>query len=320
MKKPILASIGIIICMAVLNEDANAENTPWHISVGANYRAFEGFELNAFDFAPGADNFINGAVTDVGAGNYGYTVENSVNQIDNVALNRVEYQNARLDGSNENLQDAPGAVLRFSRPLLRRSGAVFALELSLATAFVNDDLTAYASTTNIQFDISPNIWPSQGGAGGGPAPNVTSQTYSVYNRSQITSPISDVDARVNYRFNMDLYTLGVGLKARKNIGPVAFALGGGPTVSIIPYDAERRSIAAWSGDGTTFFTRRDDADRDVAAHGGIYARAGLQWSATERVAIGAAVRYDWIPQNMNTDFASFDLSGLSALFTGTFKF
>ncbi len=320
MKKFILSTlIAAASTAGVIAQDAS-ENANWRVSVGPSYRTFEGVELKAFELAPGTNTFLNGSVTDVGAGNYTYTVEDSVRQVDNASLDRIEYQNARLDASDENLQDAPGATLRFSRPLIRHNDLVLDLELSLVTAFLNDDLSAGASTTTTQFDISPNTWPSQGGPGGGPDPDVTTQTYSVYNRSQITSPISEVTARVNYRFNMDVYTLGAGLNARQNVGPVQLTFGGGPTLSIIPYDAERSATAAWASDDTTFFTRRDDADRDVAAHAGMYARAGVQWPVTERLAFGAGARYDWIPRDMNTDFTSFDLSGLSAVLNATFTF
>jgi hypothetical protein len=324
MKKFLIVglALGVGVFSGLASGQEQESSSSWRWSLGANWRAFGEIEFKGFDFTPGDDVYVNGSVEDVGAGAlYEYTVSNSVKQVDNVTLDTVEFQKAELSDTDDELGGAPGAVLMLSKPLAKRGGLTVGVEFSLSTAFMSTDFSEAAGLSAYQFDIAPNTWTNANApaVGGGPDPDTFSETFGVYDRSQLAVSTTALTAMVSYDLSLDVYTLGAGLTLSATLGDARVLLGAGPALTIVDYDLERRSSAAWSdGSGSVFADRQ--SDHGTAVRGGAYVRLGLEWPLSDTTAIGFSGRYDYVAPELNTDTARLELSGLSGQLALTFGF
>lgn len=326
MKKIAYPLIGLFIILSWGSTVAAQDEAPslngWRASMGISYRSFGDMELKPFELTPGQDRFINGSVTDMGAGMYRYDVVDSVRQVDNINRDLIEYQTASMTKNNAEIKEALGMILEFSREMRRTETVSWHLNLSLATAFVDDVSTIGAQTSAFRFDIAPEQWPDAPGMpGGGPDPAVTSQTFfNVYNKAVIPTPTSEVNARVSYDFDCSMYTLGAGISAEKDIGDFRCNLGTGPTLSFVSSDITRRAHASWADNGATFFDSGNESTTDRAVHPGMYAEAGIAWQVNHSLSLAFSGRYDWIPENLDTAFADFELSGCTGAILLSYSF
>lgn len=320
-----IAILGLIagMCLGARPAAGQDEATRWRLSLGANRRTFDRVQLNGFDFAAGDDVFVNGTVVDLGPGTlpvdqrtYRYTVVDPVKQVDNTTLDKIEYHDAALaDTTEEHPRGAAGAVLRLVRPLAERGAFTLELDISLATAFLRDDVSGAAQTEAFQFDVAPNQWPG----GAGPDPNDFSEEWKVHNRTQIASPNTAVTATVKADVDFDLYTIGFGLDAACTRDRWGVAVGVAPTLSIIDYDFARRATVRWADDGGTFF-RSESTDDGQRLLGGFALQALVRYRVTDRIGIMLGGRYDHVFQTLDTDVADVDLSGFSCELDLTFRF
>ncbi len=326
MRKIAYPLIGMLIVASCDSTVSAQEERPsgdgWRASLGISYRSFGDMDLKPFEFTPGQDRFINGSVTEMGAGMYRYGVVDSVRQVDNINRDLVEYQTASMTKYETGIKEAPGMILEFSREMRRTETVSWHLNLSLATAFVDDVSTIGAQTSAFRFDIAPQKWPeAQGQPGGGPDPAVTTQTFfNTYNKAVLPTPMSEVNARVSYEFDCSMYTLGAGISAEKDIGDFRCNLGTGPTLSFVSSDITRRAQASWADDGTTFYDSGNESTTDHAVQPGVYAEAGIAWQVSQTLSLAFSGRYDWIPEDLDTAFADFELSGYTGSFLLSYSF
>lgn len=307
----LLVVFAMSLTVSIYAEDKN-EN--WSFTLGASYRSFDNIELKQFDFTSGENVFINGSIVDVGAGNYQYNVANSINQIDNVTLDNIEFQKATLEKTETNSQNARGILIKMSKEIIESGNLSVDFDLSLLTAFASDTISATATTSTFMFDITPNEWTNENfpAPGGGPDPDTTSERFPFSPQNQIDIPMSQVNARVNYDFDLDLYTIGIGVTIKKKFKSLNLTFGLGPSISIVNANIDRKAEASWVSNGNSFFMRNDDTDNKDSIRVGTYTEAGLEWNYSDKVAIGINGRYDWIPNDLNTDYANFKLSGFSS--------
>lgn len=315
----------MLLCAMLLTASLYAaDNTTnfhgWEVTAGLNYRGFDEVELQRFDFTPGKYNFISGSIQKLPFNNYKYTVKNPSQQVhfdgqptkNNLTL--IQYHSAVMQDTHEDLNGAPGVSLRATKEINDFQTFTLKLAFSLNTAFESNDISTVPQQLGLtQFDLQSNSWPTTTPPTR-PDPDTTSitvKTSNPYVLSQIQQPLAQPSALVQYDYDLDMYTAGAGLAAERSTGPLRFTLGGGPAISLISYRINRTASAAWRSSGNTFFARRDDTDEGLDVYAGMYARIGLDWQATQNMTVGLSGRYDWIPENVDTDYADFELSGFS---------
>lgn len=299
---------------------AKAKTSKWRHSVGVNLRALGDIDLKGGDVTPGNTTFINGSVVDVGAGNFTYTVVDSVLQIDNATLDTVEYQKAFIVDQSVDLDDSVGLAISTRRTIGSKDKFIFEFDLSLTTTFVSDDVSASGTTKAFEFNIAPNTWTNANAPnpGGGPDPNTKQQIFAIINQSQILTATNPITAMVNYDLDVDLYTFGCGFNIGYTCKKLQLKMSAGPTLTLVDADVSRRTTAGFTG-GTTFFNNKKNDD-DFVVRGGAYALVGLQCDLGKSWGIGVAGRYDYVAVDVDTDIADFDLDGFSGQLYLDFEF
>lgn len=321
IKNFLICSIFTLPCLNLCAQN-KFKDKKWEFSLGASYRSFDDIELEAFDFTSGQDNYINGAVTDMGAGNFTYNVADSVHQVDNITLDTIEYQTANLNQIETNTHDSTGIYLQMKKNLKSTKNFSIDYEISLITFFSRDSISTKAQTSNFQFNITPNEWPNANAPllGGGPDPNISSQNYNSYVKAQIQNPMSDITATVNYEYDLNLYTLSTGIAIERNMKYADIYIGLGPSLTIVNSSVDRQATASWNNTGDRFFLRDDDTDSQNSIKAGAYSQIGIKFAISENTAVEFQSRYDWIPSEVSTDYADFQLSGFSSSLLFSFSF
>ncbi len=292
----------------------------WRYSAGVNWRSIGNMDTKTEDLTPGDSNFVNGSVVDVGAGNFSYTVANSVLQVDNATLDKIEYQKASIVGGNSDLDDSYGIALIATQEIGTTDHFIVELGLSLTTTFIGDGISTLASTQAFQYDIAPNTWPNANAPnpGGGPDPDVTQAIFAVSNQSQIIAATNPVTTTIDYDLDLDLYTFGYGWNLMYSAEGLKLRIGAGPTLTLIDYDVSRSVAAAFAG--STAFFNTEVEDDDLALRAGVYAAIGVDCRLGDDWGIGIAGRYDLVASDVHSDIADIDLDGFSGQLFLNFSF
>lgn len=314
MKKIIFTAI--ILTSAFLfaqdNQVVKQQESTWKLSVGANYRSFG--EVNIKQRPVNGGQFFNGSVTDIGGGNYLYTVTDPTTQVfvDATLNDTVTFSTATATAGEFDIDGGlAGITLKGSKILKKNNGFTWSLDLSLTTAYSQSSNTTTPTISDTGFDLGAQDWNDSFDNSGfqhpGPYPPsapIDGKTEGVAAEYTPFYPANSISSMVvNYDLNLGVYTIGMGLNGAYKIGAVNLFIAGGPTLSVVDYDID---YSAQSGS----FSEQISCE-STTLRGGLYGEFGLEVSLGEKWGVGISSRYDWIPVELNTDLADFELSGLS---------
>ena len=307
MKKQV-TKILVSALIAVLPAIAMAaEGQAWRLGLGVSWRDFDGITIH-----PGAigdsDN-TNPAAGPIGLQGY-------YNGQFPAYGGAVSVDYATFKGGDENFGNSDGfsPVLTFELPLWYPSECV---EVGLVSNFqfwmLETDASASATsaapgafTTSFEnrvaapgFFLSPS---TGGGAGLHAGTTLTGQADLKY----------------------DLYELDLGVKASWILGS-RFSLHAalGPTLNYSDAEYKASYTATWTpllgtaDPGTNTDTFKGD---DTGFSVGAYAALGAQFNLTDRLALGAEGRYDWVSSPAEVQGVDVDLDGFSALLKLIYEF
>ncbi len=288
----------------------------WDLSLGVNYRTFDGVEFKSRQITNGG--FLDGSVTwidDNGDGlqNDGdlwlYKVASSLQQVDVATLQEVTYTQAAISQQNADIDDGIGVVFKASYTLRHEEKYRFNLDLSLTTARSSSKFALNTSVNTVGYDIGENWNDPNAPTGGGPLPN---QLDKITGGNVEMGTVQDGNGVVysSAGLDFDLYTLGLGISGMYDVDDFSLFIGAGPTISLIDYEMYDEVTGYWKDGSGTFYSSQE-SEHSTKWRGGLYAEFGLLYAINETWGIGVAGRYDYIPVKVETEVAEIDLTGFS---------
>ena len=280
----------------------------WEYSVGAWYRSFSDIDFareqlaNLQDdhagngFVTGNDEFATGVLTVVNGPKQGANTERAT-------LHRVIFE-----GDSDELGSGLGLIVGASKAL-RGEESGLRLDVSLGYARSESDAGFGVLGTPSTFAVNEFTW-------GGP--------FADPDAVVVLAPAGDaghpnVLALVDYDFDMDLCTLGIGVSYVRRSDKVSLKLGMGPALSVADYKASRRETVRFEDDGADVYSASyRDSGRSLRLGG--YAGVALGVRLSEKVGLELGCRYDYVPDDLNTDFGEVQLSGASGELKLVFSF
>lgn len=287
---------------------AAADENGWDMSAGVTFRKFKSTEFKSFSTS---DEYINGSFE-------GGTVivDDAAQQVVNHPLAGVSpsipagsqlasLHSVSLGSSVDDLEDTAGVVLQWTRDLQTSTinkvgGLDWKLDLSLVWLGVDQAVDGLADVDGQGFLID---------AGDVPADLNDLETVGAPG-SEDPYPVSNnVIASARYDLDIDAFTFGAGISSRLEMGPVDLKLGMGPSLTLVNYNV---AYDAYGGNiGETPKSLVSESDDDIVARWGLYGTLGLIYDFNESWGMEVGLRYDYIPDNVNTNVANIDLSGMS---------
>ena len=285
-----------------------AEN--WELSMGANYRTFNGIELKNRTVNKGG--FLDGSVTGIDTNAdqiddlWLYQVSSPLQQIDVANLNEVTYTQATLGRNNVDMDDGIGLVLKGRYALTHNDQFNIKLDLSLTTATTSSRLNVNGIINTVGFNIG-EVWNNSPFPGGGPTPDQLEKlSLGHADMGILVDGNGQVLSRIG--FDLNLYTFGLGISGQYDLGDFSLFAGIGPTVSIVDYEVKENINGYWK-DGSGTFYQESNSEKQTKLRGGFYAELGLSYAINEKWGMGIAGRYDYIPVKVTTDIGDIDLTG-----------
>ena len=302
-----------VVCFGVSTVRAG----DWEYSVGAWYRTFSDVDFARIQLVNTQDGHAgNGFVT----GNNEFapgvlTVVNGAKQ--GVNTNRATLHSVVSDSDSDELGSGLGVIVGATTPLGDGESG-WCLDLSLGAVRSTSDASfgvlATPSTFAVQADdpstplVDENTW---GAPFGDP------------NAVVVLGPAGDaghpdVLALLDFDFDMELCTLGVGVSYLRRSDKASIRLGLGPALSLVDFDASRREDVSFD-DGTPVYSAMYKDDGTSVRLGG-YLGVALGVQLSERVGLALGCRYDYVADDLNTDFGEVQLSGASGTLKLVFSF
>jgi hypothetical protein len=296
-----------------------SEAGDWKLSLAASYRSFDDVTFSPIQLSSSGGEYVNGYYNS----DSDYLVLGE-SQMDpggwqagpgDTYIRNVSFDQTNFSGAKDGWGGTAGSVISVSRQLATTdSGWTFGANISLGwfsadlrtlategNGLMTTAYVGYFSIPQVLPDPPPNTYPTAPVSGAaGPGLTMTDTTTSA-----TTTASLEMDA------DLDLYVLSLGLQASRAMGPVSVRLEAGPTLNFADFDTSMTQSVSWiSGDGSVYSPASDTDDTfDVLF--GAYASGALSWHLTEQIEIGLEARWDEVFDDVSTDLAAMDLSGLS---------
>jgi len=120
---------------------------------------------------------------------------------------------------------------------------------------------------------------------------------------------STTSALVRLDADLDLYVFSLGMSASRSIGPLSIRLEAGPTVNLADFDTSVMQQVRWTNGEEIYSRSKTDDTLDILF--GVYASGCVSWRFTERWEVGIEARWDEVFEDVSTDLAQMELSGVS---------
>lgn len=278
-----------------------ADHSDWKLSIGATYRTFKSVDFKKFAIDNGAE-YLDGTVGnplnpfDQQTNVDGSTLPPPHDTVGPVVATSLH--TASFNGGSDELDNAMGLTLMLSAPISEQSEG---LSLDVSFVFVTSSISETIGAdvvTYVDYDGTPAGSDAEGDMlPGGKGANVP----------------------VRYKMDVALCTLGAGVSKSFDMGALDLSVGFGPTLTFAYYDAERNASQVFSTptDGAYSESVKDDG-LDVLL--GLYASVDATVAISESWALGCGLRYDWMVQDIETDVADIDVSGLSFELKAVYSF
>lgn len=297
----------------------------WRFSIGVNYRTFDDIEYKAHAFRnvaqPTFTRFVNGSIVTSGAGDTITVLDGAAQAPQNlpggnallvvqpsstIALDEINFPH-----SEENTDEAWGIVLGASRTLEEGTGIRWDLDWTFVSATSSGDDPFSLQGTRFNVTAFNSI--------GVPDGNPLTPDTQVFASSTVIPPTgipgSNLStATVDYEYDLEAYTLAVGVSSNWKSDNLTLSLGVGPSLTIGDLDVERVQRYV-DGPGATvpgtlrFTATRTDGDDDFLF--GVYGGLGASYQISESIALSLQYRYDAVFSDLTTRIADIDLDGSS---------
>lgn len=295
---------------AVLALPARADG--WKLALGASYRSFDEVSFSPLQLSSSGGAFVNGYYNS----DSDYRVE-GVDQLDlagwlplgPVFTRGVTFDQTTYAGSSDGFGGTAGTVITLSRQIrATESGWTFGANFSLG--WFSSDLSATATEGNGLSTTTYGgvlIFPFDPGLAVPAAPFSDSPglTMNGPTTGSTTTALVRLDA------DLDLYVLSLGMSASRSLGPLSIRLEAGPTVNLADFDTSVTQEVRWSSNGNDVYVPRPQTDDTLDILFGVYASGGVSWRLTERWEVGIEARWDEVFDDVSTDLAHLELSGVS---------
>lgn len=285
-----------------------AGDSDWDMSVGATFRKFKSAEFKSFATE---DQYINGSYdgSTVIVDNAGQQVTPhplaGISPSIPVGSQLASLHSVSFGSSVNDLEDTTGLVLQWTKDIQTSTvnkvgGLDWKFDLSLVWLGVDQAVDGLTDVEGQGFLIDAGDVPQDAndyetvGAPATPGALPASDTVKAFSR---------------YDLDIDAFTFGAGISSRLEMGPLDLKLGVGPSVTLVNYNV------AFDGAGGNISESPSElvsvSDDDIVARWGLYGTLGLIYDFNESWGMEVGLRYDYIPDNVNTNVVNLDLSGMS---------
>ncbi len=284
--------IKIGLCSFALASLSCVAAEEWKLSLGVTYRTFDDISMHGLTLGDGS-KYLDG--DDDGS--------NPISPVDQVTPpsssfpllgEAVSLHRANYTGASDELDSGTGLVFGASKQM--DNG--FGFELSFVYIDTSFDEGVNADTYTDVF---------YGGVPGG------SDEFG-------DMPPGGKTADVQIRYDMDvtLYTFGAGISKTLQIGAFDMKFSGGPTITIADFDMSY--VATQSFTGIDDVNHGSGSDDGIDLLLGAYVAADLSYDFNENWGMALGLRYDLIVNEIESDIADIDASGLSVELKVTYQF
>ena len=294
----------------------------WKLSLGISYRSLGEIEYDGMAFSNRATGgqYVTGTYAPAGGFlsvlNYTDNGAPSTLQV-NAAGTTATLHSVTFRKDTEDADAGWGRELGASKALWQSDALTMDLDLSLVgvwsetTSEYKLNGTSQVFNYTLGFPANPTWLANQVG-------DASSNLGFAPAAPGAANPNGNVIGRLRYDCDVDVYTLGCGAGAEYNLSWFSVKLGLGPSVSLVDYDisAEQR-VAYVNGPQVYRSTATDDGTEFKA---GAYAGVSVRVPLTEAFSVELGGRYDWIPSEMDTDYAEIELTGFSGELKLVFSF
>jgi len=285
---------------------AGAQESDWKLSLGTTFRSFKQSELKSIGF--GSDKYVNGSYDGSTV-----TVDDAGNQVapypgglPGGTSHLASLHSVSFGSFSEDLEDSAGLVLQWTKDLQgsgdgKIGGLDWQMDFSLVWVGVDQAFNSAADVTSDAFEVDDSDFPNG---------TIDDVENGVPGAPSLLPGSKNVEGFARYDLDVDAFTMGFGFGPRLELGPVDLKIGVGPTLTIVNYNT--RVDAGWNFIGDAGSGERvSRSDDGIDARLGLYGSVGLACEFTERWGMEVGVRYDYIPDSVDTNIVNLDLSGLS---------
>jgi hypothetical protein len=212
-------------------------------------------------------------------------------------------------GWSEEDIDEPALYLEAERRIGSAGGVVFGIVVNViySTLSVDDshssftaeqEFSRYSVTHRDSYALDGVVPPPApySGTYDGPGPLLhISPADSTTSHSQTDYRHATYANRICENMDVDIFTVGMGLAAAREVGRFAVSLGAGPTLNVVASDAAYDEWLNGSENGASFAVdewHETASDTDLLL--GVFGQAALDFALTDHLRIGLVGRYDWM--------------------------
>lgn len=280
-----------------------AGESDWDMSVGATFRKFKSAEFKSFatesDYINGTWDGTTVTVVDPGQQVTPHPLAGIVPSIP-AGSQLASLHSVSLGSSVDDLEDTTGLVFQWTRDLqtstVNKVGGVdWKLDLSLVWIGVDQSTDGLADVDGITIQT-------------GSVSDINDFLTGVSGSEDVIPPSNNVNSFARYDLDIDAFTFGAGIASRFELGPIDLKLGMGPSMTLVNYNVSYAADAGFTGDAQRIVSESDD---DLVARWGLYGTLGLIYDFNQNWGMEVGFRYDYIPDNVNTNVVNIDLSGMS---------
>jgi len=309
LKKILLAIIpmGFLATTAIAGE--------WSLSLNPSYRSFDDVQINrrAFSnpkYTPSADtansSFVNGWFTGAGGS---VRVDNPATQVD-PAVTFATLDAINITSGNADLDNSFALTVAAQRILSSKDAWTLSLDMGLT--FVSSDMSE-----TINGVVSSTVFQLPGGI----VPIPMADGSTIYGAGVQETPIAGIattTGKAKFELDLNAYTFNLGLAAKYQINRFRLAVAFGPALTIATSDVDVLETVTLAGGGNVYTKKESDSSTDFLW--GLYISAGVEYNFSETFALGLEYRYDYMINDLSTDYLDADLSGSSGVLKFIYKF
>ena len=304
MKRKRISSFAFVVILgtAGLLIAGPAETSPWTLSLGLNYRGFDGIELDEHLFnnpSYAGSGYVNGELLGPNTLQVESTLQTVAGPPPTASVDRISGSGGDFD-----LDEELGFSFGARKAWRTENQLRFSWDVTLNTAHpefsqqLNGMVVSDLYTGNA-LDVTGTVLSDPGGltvtAGGGTA---------------ITRGQLDYDAE------LDLYTLGLGVAAERRVSALDLYATAGGTANLADFEmdiTERTYWTAGPNTGDLVYPAQRYSDETTRLLFGAYVGLGASMGITDNIGVQLEWRYDYVFRDLDASAADMDLDGMSGV-------
>ncbi|HAR65950.1 MAG TPA: hypothetical protein DCR55_07035 [Lentisphaeria bacterium] len=294
----------MISCLAF---PLTAREGDWALKIGVSYRELGDIDMKSYDFTNpllGTSEYVNGAANYLDIQDNTLILDNSLN-VQNDGVGGVSLDRVSASGNqSETLSSEAGVTLSMEHVLSEVGESEIAVELSLNYTGTNTKANRAGTTTSDRYTPTSN----NGSTGAFVHPNSSLGATGEGAGRATTEGMS------KFELDVDVLTLGLGMKAIYDADFFRLTAGGGPTVNLAFTQTQQSDTVTWLNDGSELYSTTGDDDESFDVLFGGYVNLAAEMVFDAQWGVGAEYRYDYTFGQAETDHVEADLDGSSGNF------